>query len=244
MKHPGVTSIILFEDENLVIVNKPPFITSEQENEPGSQSLLDILKKYDSTIRLCHRLDKETSGAIIGAKNDATYREISMKFQNKEIQKNYHAIIEGEREYNDNEINLPISKQGSYKAFIDKRDGKKAITFVTTVEPFKHYTLIVAKPETGRFHQIRIHLASIGAPLMGDELYGGKPFFLSSVKHKYKTGKYADEQAVFSRAALHSYSVTFEYKEQELNVIAPYPKDFEAILKLLRKYDKLPTMAA
>ena len=75
---------------------------------------------------------------------------------------------------------------------------------------------------------------------MGDELYGGKPFFLSSVKSKYKTGKYAEEQAVFSRAALHSYSVSFEYNGQALAVTAPYPKDFDAVLKLLRKYDKLP----
>ena len=91
MKFPDIKDIILFEDERLIIVNKPPNIVSDQENAEGKYSLKDLLHKYNENAMLCHRLDKETSGVIIAAKDAETYRMISIKFEKREISKEYHA---------------------------------------------------------------------------------------------------------------------------------------------------------
>jgi 23S rRNA pseudouridine955/2504/2580 synthase len=241
MKLPRIPDLILFEDDNLIILNKPTLITSEHESDPELKSLNDLLKRYNPEARLCHRLDRETSGAIIAAKSDEYYRYISIKFQKREIKKEYHALIPGVNSFTDRLIELPISKQGTYKAVIDKKEGKKATTVVNTLEVFKHYTLIKAEPVTGRFHQIRVHLASIGSPLVGDALYGGKPFFLSEIKKKkFNLKKWEEEQPVLNRAALHSFAVGFEYEGKDLYISAPYPKDIDTTIKLLRKYDSLP----
>ncbi|MDZ4839408.1 MAG: RluA family pseudouridine synthase [Bacteroidota bacterium] len=231
---------ILFENSDYLIVNKPHGITSETENAPGLSSLSQLLKRIYPEAMLCHRLDKETSGCIIAARNDLAYRHASIAFQNKKVQKVYHAIGTGTHKFEELEINLPILKKGNFKAEISKNFGKEALTLVNSLENFKHYTLIQAQPKTGRFHQIRIHLSSMRAPLMGDELYGGKVFNLSDIKRRYNTGKYLEEIPMMSRVALHAYSIHFQdMNDDPINVQAPYPKDMDVTLKMLRQFDSL-----
>jgi len=238
MKTLQIKDLILYEDDHVVIFNKPSGITSEKDNAPGAVSLYDMAKKYCPQAMLCHRLDKETSGVILAAKSEDDYRRFSIMFQKREIHKEYHAIVEGVRKFENTMINFPLTKKGTFRAVVDKKEGKRAETIVDTIEHFKHYTLIKAQPISGRFHQIRAHLTAVGCPLVGDVLYGGKPFFLSQVKRKYNPNKDEEESPIMGRAALHSYSLKFEYPEgKEFVVNAPYPKDFETTLKLLRKFD-------
>ena len=238
MKTPQIKDIILYEDDRIIIFNKPAQMTSEKDNSPGAISLVDIAKKYCPETMLCHRLDKETSGVILAAKSEEDYRRFSIMFQNREIHKEYHAVIEGVRKFENVMINLPLTKKGTSRAVVDKREGKRAETIVDSLEQFKHYTLVKAQPISGRFHQIRAHLTAVGCPLVGDTLYGGKPFFLSQVKRKYNPNKDEEEVPIMGRTALHSYGLKFEYPEgQEFSVAAPYPKDFETMLKMLRKFD-------
>src|SRR5665213_2682643 len=95
MKFPKIEDLILFEDEKILVLNKPPLLTSEKENSVDKLSLADIITKYCAAVMLCHRLDKDTSGAIMADKNEAVYRDISIMFQNRLIHKEYHALVEG-----------------------------------------------------------------------------------------------------------------------------------------------------
>jgi 23S rRNA pseudouridine955/2504/2580 synthase len=240
MKPLQIKDLILYEDDHIIIFNKPANITSEKDNSPGSVSLFDMAKKYCDSVMLCHRLDRETSGVILAAKSEDDYRKFSIMFQNREIHKEYHAVVEGVRKFESTMINLPLTKRGTIRAVVDKREGKRAETIVDSLEYFKHYTLVKAQPISGRFHQIRVHLTSIGCPLVGDALYRGKPFFLSKVKRKYNPNTDEEESPIMGRTALHSYALKFEYPEgKEFSVIAPYPKDFDTMLKMLRKFDSI-----
>jgi 23S rRNA pseudouridine955/2504/2580 synthase len=238
MKFPKLQDILLFSDDNLLVLNKPSGITTEGENAAGQVSLSDIVKKTYPEAMMVHRIDRETSGVILAARNSDTYRYLSVLFEKRKIAKEYRAITMGAHSFDNREINFPLSKK-SNKAIVDHREGKKAETTVNTLKAYQHFTLVQAFPHSGRFHQIRVHLASIGAPLVGDELYGGKPFFLSSVKRKYHAGKNVEEQPVMDRSALHAFSLKFEYPEgQEFYLEAPYPKDFRVTLELLDKWDE------
>jgi 23S rRNA pseudouridine955/2504/2580 synthase len=239
MKTPRIEDIILYEDENIIVLNKPANLTSEKDNS-GEMSLLDLARKYCPATMLCHRLDKETSGVIMAAKNEEMYRHFSIMFQNRQIHKEYHALVIGIKKFEHHVIDFPLTKRGTFKAVVDKRDGKRAETIVDSLEFFKHYTLVKAEPISGRFHQIRVHLTSVGCPLAGDTLYGGKPFYLSEVKRNYKENRGEEETPLMSRTALHSCALRFEYPEgKKFEVAASYPKDFETTLKMLRKFDSL-----
>ena len=237
MKIRNIEDLILFEDANIIIFNKPAGITSEKDNS-AALSLADMGVKYCPGMMLCHRLDKETSGVILAAKNETAYRDFSIMFQERKIHKEYHALVQGVKKFESFLINYPLTKKGTSRAVIDKRDGKRAETIADSIEYFKHYTLVKAEPVSGRFHQIRAHLTAVGCPLVGDVLYGGKPFFLSEVKRKYRENKDEEELPLMGRVALHSAALNFEYPVgTPFTVSAPYPKDFDTTLKILRKFD-------
>ncbi len=239
MKIPKLQNLIIFENENIIVVNKPPFISSLDERDGGDVNILRLAKQYHEDAQICHRLDKETSGVMIIAKNPETYRFISMQFEHREVKKVYHAIVDGTHSFNDVLIDLPILNIGKGNVLISKNDGKKADTYFKSLVYFKHYTLIEARPVTGRMHQIRIHLATQKASISGDDMYGGKPVFLSAIKRNYRISKNEEEQPIMKRFALHSREVTFKISETESQTFtAEYPKDFAVLLKLLEKNDR------
>ena len=238
MKLISLSDIILFENENLVVVNKPAMLPTLEERTQTGKSLQQLAKAWNAEAQICHRLDKETSGCIIIAKNPETYRFVSMQFEHREVDKTYHAIVDGLFDFKELQINLPILNQGQGKVKIDRQEGKKAETIFNSIQFFKHYTLVSCKPITGRMHQLRIHLASQHAAIVGDEMYKGKAVFLSELKRKFKLGKDQEEQPIMKRFALHAYQITFNVAENSpVTIIAPYPKDFATLLKLLEKFD-------
>lgn len=239
MKFPPFKDLILFENDDLIVVNKPPFLSSLDDREGGDINLLRLAKQYSADAQICHRLDKETSGAIIIAKNPEAYRFISMQFEHRQVRKVYHAIIGGTHQFEDLLVNLPILNLGNKNVAISKQDGKAATTYFQSLTYFKHYTLVECRPVTGRMHQIRIHLASQRAAIAGDEMYGGQPVLLSEVKRSYRLGKDQEELPIMKRFALHAREVTFKTNpETEITITAPYPKDFSVLLKMLEKFDK------
>ena len=237
MKFPKFEDIILFEDNDLIIVNKPPFLASLDEREGGELNLLRMAKQYHADAQICHRIDKETSGLLIIAKNPEAYRHVSMQFEHRKVQKIYHAIVDGTHVFKDLLVDLPILNAGKGNVLISRSEGKRAETYFNSLKFIKHYTLIEAKPVTGRMHQIRIHLATQRASITGDSMYGGNPVFLSKIKRGYRLTD-EEEQPIMKRFALHARQVAFTMLSgEEQTFEAPYPKDFAVLLKLLEKND-------
>ena len=234
---PDLNDLCVFEDEHLLFINKPAGISSlEDRNRPGI-SVLAAVRKHLPDAQLCHRLDKETSGILAVAKHNEAYRQMAMLFEARKIAKHYHAVVAGQIAAEHMEIKLPLTIGGNGLARVDKREGKQAVTCITTLKNFLHYTLLLCEPVTGRLHQIRAHLAAIHFPIVADEAYGGKIPMLSELKKKFKTGKTETEGGMIKRVALHAYALEFACFDKNYSVAAPYPKDFDVLLKLLEKYD-------
>ena len=236
-KIPQFKNMIIHEDDNLIFINKPPFISSLDERDANLPSIINMAKKYNSELQLCHRLDKETSGILVIAKHPEAYREMAMKFEARQVEKKYHAIVDGILHVENKPVKLPLSITKKGIAKVDMQEGKPAETIFTTIKMFGHFTLLECKPVTGRLHQIRIHLASQNFPIVSDETYGGKLPMLSRYKRNFKTSKFGNEQTMMKRVALHAWSLKFEFAGKQFAVHAPYPKDFEVFLKLLEKFD-------
>lgn len=223
---------ILFENSDFILINKPPFIsTLEDRNDPVN--ILALARQYESDAQVCHRLDKDTSGVLAIARNPEAYRHLSMQFENREVTKIYHAVVDGIHSFSDELVDAAIEKQNDGTVRLS-RSGKSAQTYFTTLKTFKNHSLIECRPVTGRMHQIRIHLSYLKAPITGDEVYGGKLFYVSSIKRKFNLKKMSEEQPLMKRMALHAFSLEFTLLDGEKKVAeAPYPKDFQALIRQL-----------
>ncbi len=230
--HYNFEKSILFENSDYILINKPPFVsTLEDRNDPVN--ILALAKGYDPDAQACHRLDKDTSGVLAIARNPEAYRHLSMQFENREVNKIYHAVVDGIHSFSGQLVDAPIEKQNDGTARLSRK-GKSAQTYFTTLKTFKNHSLIECRPITGRMHQIRVHLSFLKAPITGDELYGGKLFFVSSVKRGFNLKKMTEEQPLMRRMALHAFSLEFDLLNGEKKLVeAPYPKDFQALIKQL-----------
>ncbi|MCC7298891.1 MAG: RluA family pseudouridine synthase [Bacteroidia bacterium] len=234
-KPANIKDWIIFENDDFAVVNKPAFVPSISERGKFTHTpLLDMAKKEWDDAILCHRLDRETSGAIIVAKNPEAYRHASIQFEKRLVEKTYHAIVDGQVRFENLKVDLSINTDNLANIHIDRKTGKKALTWFNSIAFFKHFTLMECKPVTGRLHQIRVHLASQNARIAGDLMYGSEVPMLSSIKRKMS----GEDTALIQRFALHARSIRFKAMDNsELHIEAPYPKDFEVFLKLLNKYD-------
>ncbi|HWA32664.1 MAG TPA: pseudouridine synthase [Cyclobacteriaceae bacterium] len=234
MKVPGFKALILSEDDDYILINKPPFISTLEDRHERT-NILAMARNYTGDAQVCHRLDKDTSGVLAIAKNPEAYRHLAMQFEHREVTKVYHAIADGVHNFDNQVVDAPILKQNDGTARISSK-GKDAETSFLTLQVFSKHTLVECRPVTGRMHQIRVHLASLGAPIAGDGEYGGKPFFVSSIKRGFRTKKMTEEEPLMKRMALHAFSLKFARLNGEMvSVDAPYPKDFAAVLRQLEK---------
>ena len=231
--------LIIFENNDYILINKPPHIASLDERQSdNSQSILRLAKEYSDDAQLAHRLDKETSGVLAIAKNPEAYRHLSMQFEHRQVEKRYHAVVNGTHNFEMISVYLPISmKRDGTMVAIDRQKGKEADTIFNSMKVYRNHTLVECMPITGRMHQIRIHLVCLKAPIVCDPTYGGEMIFLSDLKRKFHLKKETEEQPIIKRVALHAHSLTFRLLDEEIiKIEAPYPKDFEVLVKQLDKF--------
>lgn len=211
---------------------------STLEDRHENINLLGLAREYVATAQVCHRLDKDTSGVLAIAKNPEAYRHLSLQFQKRTVIKVYHAVVDGIHNFQETLVDQAILKLDDGVVRINRREGKPAQTYFTSLKSFRNHTLVECKPVTGRMHQIRIHLTTLEAPITGDETYGGKFFYLSSVKRGFNLKKQTEEQPIMKRMALHAFALDFEnLKGERKKIEAPYPKDFQALVRQLELHN-------
>ena len=173
---------IIYEDKDIIVINKPSGLltvaTEKEKNKTAYHLVMEYLKKKNKNNRIfiIHRLDKDTSGILVIAKNDEAHNKLAVQFKDHSIKREYYALVEGKFSSTTGTINKPLGrdKKDRIKMAINE-DGKRAVTHYEVLEQYdKGISLVKCTLETGRTHQIRVHMASIGHPLVGDLVYGYK----------------------------------------------------------------------
>lgn len=230
---------IVFENDHFVAVNKPAGMLSVPDRTQSEVSLKDILIEKYGTIFTVHRLDKETSGIIVFAKDDTTHKYLSKAFEEKTVEKYYLGLVHGTPSPASGHIDAPIMEHPVQKGLMMvNRRGKSSLTDYEVQETFGKYSLVKFRIHTGRTHQIRVHAKNIGHPIACDPLYGdGTPIRLSSIKKKYKLSKAEEEERpIVNRVALHSYELKFtDAAGNTHNLVAELPKDIRALVQQMKK---------
>ena len=230
---------IVFENNHFIAINKPAGLLSIPDREQSQLSLKDLLLAKYGSIFTVHRLDKDTSGIIVFARDEVAHKFLSQLFESRNVEKYYQAIVHGSPANKKGTIDAPISEHPLHKGLmVVHRNGKSSVTDYEVIEEHRSFSLVQFQLHTGRTHQIRVHSKNIGHPVACDELYGdGKPVFLSSIKRNYKLGKHDDEERpVLGRLALHSYRLKFtDAAGKEVDLVAELPKDMRVLLLQLKK---------
>lgn len=235
MKKLNFKELRLYENEFYLAINKPSGIsTLEDRNE--DTNILSIAREYSTDLKVCHRIDKETTGVLVMAKTDMAYRHLSLQLQRREVSKIYHAVVHNPTSFEETQIDVPLLIPNKGHVKWDTRKGKPSTTILNTLQNFRQYSLVTCRPITGRRHQIRVHLKYSQHPIVADLTYGGTPIYLSQLKRHYNPGK-TEEHPIISRTALHAKEFSFtDMDGEKLTIEAPYPKDFRVLLKQLQKY--------
>lgn len=231
---------IIFENDDFIAINKEPgMLTIPDRHDETQLSLYKILNQKYGKIFIVHRLDRNTSGLILFAKNETAHKYFSHLFEQRNIQKKYLGIVRGSMPEKNGSINEPIGEHPVKKGvMMITKKGKPSLTNYEVLEDYGIYSLVLFEIQSGRTHQIRVHTKSNGHPIICDEIYGdGKPVLLSSFKKKYKLSYHdLEERPIVSRMALHSASLHFtDIHQKEFVIEAPLPKDMKALLQQLRK---------
>ncbi len=231
LKAEDIPLDIIYEDSDILVVNKQKGLVVHPGNGNPDGTLVnaimnkckDSLSGIGGEIRpgIVHRIDKDTSGLLIVAKNDKAHINMSEQIKNHEVKKTYIALVRGKTKENQATIDMPIARSNKDRTKMAvSKNGKNAITHFEVMERFDDYTLLKVNIETGRTHQIRVHLSQIGYPIVGDFVYsnGKNPFGVEG-------------------QMLHSYRLEFKHpiSGKEMKLEAKLPEYFEKVLETLRK---------
>lgn len=222
---------IVFENEDLIVVNKPAGMVVHPAAGHSSGTLVNAVLGYEPDIEgiggeerpgVVHRLDKETSGLILLAKNERAHRWLQDQFRLRKVDKTYLALVDGKPPTPSGRVESYIGRDPSHRkrmAIVSESRGREAISEYKTVENFRDHTLLEFHPLTGRTHQIRLHCAFLGCPIVGDEVYGRKNFSVEIERH-----------------FLHAYRLKIILPgEKEVKIFeAPLPEELEQVLVSLR----------
>ncbi|MCL2410805.1 MAG: RNA pseudouridine synthase [Treponema sp.] len=228
---------IIHQDENIIAVNKAAGIAVGGDRWDETKERLDKIIQHDFEIPkifIVHRIDKETSGLVVFAKNSSVHKSLSMAFENREIDKKYIAVVHGRPSWKETTCDLRLVPNGNKKhmTIIDKFRGKPSVTHFTCLFSAGNYSALEVKPLTGRIHQIRVHSAALGHPVVCDGLYGkGTPVKLSSFKRGWR-GDPVDERPLLARLGLHALELVLPSGEV---FTAPLPKDIGSLINQLEK---------
>jgi RluA family pseudouridine synthase len=244
---------VLYEDDDLFALDKPArLLTSPDRYDANRPNLMKILhrdiergapwaaERKLSYLSNAHRLDFETSGVLLLAKNKPALVALADEFGGTRAKKAYVALVQGtpSADLFTSEAKLAQHPFKIGLMRVDPKRGKKSQTDFTILEKFVGYTFIRCEPLTGRTHQIRVHLAHLGLPIVADELYGGSPLFLSQLKRDYRPSREGREQPLIGRLALHAEKLTVQHPLTKVatTINSPWPQEFEVALKYLRKF--------
>ena len=223
---------IVYEDDDLLVVDKPAGLVVHPGHGNYTGTLVNALAWYlkddpaydpnDPALGLVHRIDKDTTGALLICKDDMVHRNLAEQLKEHSIKRRYRAIVQGNIKEDEGTVDAPIGRHpiDRKKMAINHKNGKEAVTHYKVLERFGQTTYIECRLETGRTHQIRVHMASLGHPLLGDTVYG-------SSKNPY----HLQGQALHAMILGFIHPVTGEYMEFE----APIPEYFSKLLDKLRK---------
>lgn len=234
---------ILLETDDLVAVAKPSgLLTLPDRFDAALASVRGQLQQHYGEVYTVHRIDKDTSGLLIFARHLEAQRFLARQFEERQVQKTYLGLVIGRMAADQVSFQEPIEEHPTLKGKMRvSRHGKTALTHSTTLERWGRYSWLSIGIETGRTHQIRVHLAHAGHPIACDPLYGtGEPVLLSSVKKHYKpSGSENAERPLLNRLGLHAWRLVLTgLSGQSLEIEAPLPRDLEACLRQLRKWQR------
>ena len=251
---------VLFEDDHLLALDKPAgLLSSPDRYDPGRPNLMKLLhtaiaagkpwarERHLTYLMNAHRLDFETSGVMLLAKNKPALVTLASLFGSEKPLKKYVALVQGTPAEDQFEVDAKLAphpvKTGLMR--VDPKNGKKSKTRFAVLEKFSGHTLLQCEPLTGRTHQIRVHLRYTGLPVVGDGLYGGKKLWLSRLKRDYRLKSGHEERPLLARVALHAETLTLPHPAtgQMVTVTAPWPKDLKVAIKYLRQYGRHGTVS-
>ncbi len=238
---------IVYEDDFFIIVNKPPGMVAHPAFGNYTGTLVNALLHHTKTLSnfnepgrpgIVHRIDKDTSGLLIVAKDDVTHALLAKQFAKHTIEREYWAIAWGLFKEKEGEINLNITrcKSDRKKFSASLSEGKTATTFYSVIEEFEFLTLVKLNLKTGRTHQIRVHLSAINHPIFGDPVYGGRNLVYSSQQPKFKSSV-ENLLNIIPRQALHAKTlgIYHPHKKEFVRFDSQLPDDMQNLLNKLRK---------
>jgi len=238
---------IIYEDDDVIVLNKQSDMIVHPARGNTHGTLVNALAFYCDELSsglgefrpgIVHRLDKNTTGTMVVAKNDIAQWKIAKQFQNRQVEKTYLAIVHGVPELTADRINAPLGIHPKIreKYAIRPEKGKEAITFYEVLEEFRGFSLLKLILHTGRTHQIRVHLSHIKHPIVADDMYGGKLVYPWQLQDAESTA----QDPVIARCALHAHTLGFKHPTTEkiIRFEAPLPEDMQNLLDMLRKYRK------
>lgn len=227
---------LLYEDADVAIVDKPAGMTVHPGSGARSGTLVNaLLHHFGSDLSgvsgemrpgIVHRLDKMTSGLMVIAKNDAAHRDLAEQFKQREVQKTYHLLVQGQIEQEADEIRAAIGRDPRRRARmrVGGLRAREAVTRYRVLRRYPGFTLVEAYPRTGRTHQLRVHFASLGHPVVGDTLYGAS-----------RRARVGGREVALGRTFLHAAALRFRHPttDREMSFESPLPEDLQNFLRLL-----------